>query len=268
MMRLFTTLLLCLSLSVVGAQPTNYNTIVMPQDSGVVLPFPEYLVQLAWANNPVGDIAQDEVLNARDALSNTRKEWMRDVQMTFNLNEANLQQRNAVALIKPDDYPQASRRLIDSVNQVLRNNNDLAGNTFFPRYNFGVTINLYNILSQKKKNQIGRRDVGIAEHRVNQRKLEIRAETLSRYAQWRLAKEILRKRKLVEQEARSNFVLIEQQYRTDDKTFEEYTTASSTYYQSQEAALRAETEVLMARFKLEEIIGLRWEELIHPEKEE
>jgi outer membrane protein TolC len=222
------------------AQQTDWDAVVQPIDAKS-RDFSEYLVQLAWMNNPAGAISQDQVKNAEGALKNTKKEWMRDVQATFNLNEANL---------------------------VGGGGSDSASNIFFPRYNFGINFNLYNILTQKGKNDIGKRDVKMAGHRVNQSKLELRAETLTRYASMRLSKEILKTRTLVEQEMYANFVLIKQLYNNDEKSLEDYTTATSAYYNAQEARIRAETDLLLAKLRLEEVIGVKWEKVQHPAKEE
>ncbi|MBX2893248.1 MAG: TolC family protein [Saprospiraceae bacterium] len=218
-----------------SAQQANFDAVVIPVETKA-RDFSEYLVQIAWLNQPESAIAQEEVKNAHDEAKNTRKEWMRDVQATFNLNEGNL--RGA------DDN----------------------GNIFFPRYNFGLGLNLYNITSQKSKNTIGKRDIKIAEHRVNQRKLEIRAETLQRYALYRLAKELFKTRTLAEQEASASYLLIQQLYKNDEKTFEEYTTAATAYYQAQEARLKAETDVMLAKISLEEMLGIKWEQVQHPGK--
>ncbi|MCW5923343.1 MAG: TolC family protein [Saprospiraceae bacterium] len=227
-------ILLCLN-GLLSAQQANFDAVVIPVETKA-RDFSEYLVQIAWLNQPESAIAQEEVKNAHDEAKNTRKEWMRDVQATFNLNEGNL--RGA------DDN----------------------GNIFFPRYNFGLGLNLYNITSQKSKNTIGKRDIKIAEHRVNQRKLEIRAETLQRYALYRLAKELFKTRTLAEQEASASYLLIQQLYKNDEKTFEEYTTAATAYYQAQEARLKAETDVTLAKISLEEMLGIKWEQVQHPGK--
>ena len=127
-------------------------------------------------------------------------------------------------------------------------------------------LNLYNLTTQRTKNSIGKRDVQIAQHRVNQRKLEIRAETLQRYAMYKLAKELYKTRTLAEQEANANYLVIQQLYKSDEKTFEEYTTASAAYFAAMEARMKAETDVQLAKFRLEEMIGIRWEQVQHPEK--
>jgi outer membrane protein TolC len=231
------TLLFTLFACAIHAQQlTDFNQIIAPLDSPAV-DFKEYLVQLAWINSPEGRIAAEEVLNAKDRNSNTKKEWMRDIQATFNLNEGNLRQQN-----------------------------NASGNVFFPRYNFGATLNVFNILSQKDKNSIAKRDIIIAEQKVNQRKYAIRAETLTRYAFFNMANSVLLSRRQVEQDTKSALVLIEQQYRSDEKSFDDFTTASSSFYQAQEARIRQENEVLQAQIRLEEIIGLMWIQVVHPNK--
>jgi outer membrane protein TolC len=219
------------------AQQTDYDAIIQPVDAKA-RDIAEYMVQLAWLNSPEGRIAEADLLNAKSEDKNTRKEWMRDVNASFNLNETNL--RGA----------------------------DSAGNVFFPRYNFGLTLNLYNILSQKEKNNISRRRMNIAEERIHQRKREIRADALSAWTEFRLAREIFKERSTVELELNNNFILIQQLYKSDEATLEQYTTTSAAYYQAREARIRAQAELDLAKFKLEEIIGLRWEQVLHPSKEE
>lgn len=236
MHRNLTFLFLFLCSLQLSAQQTDFDLIVQPVDTKA-RDFSEYLVQLAWTNWPEGAIAQEEVKNAQSDDKNTRKEWMRDLQAMFNLNEANLRAP------------------------------DTSSNVFFPRYNFGVNLNLYNILSQKEKNKISKREILIAEHNVNKRKLEIRSETLSRYARFKLAKEILKSRTLVEQDMNATYILMQQLYKNDEKTLEDYTTASAAFFAAQEARLQAETDVLISKFRVEEMIGLKWEQVQHPAKE-
>ena len=217
------------------AQLVDFNEVVQPLDVKA-RDLNEYLVQLAWLNQPQSAAANEEMLREMDEARVTGKEWMRDVQATVNINEANIN--------GPDDQ----------------------GNVFYPRYNLGINVNLFNILSQKPKNDVQKREIKIASHEINQRKLEIRAETLSRYQRFKLMQELVKTRTLVEQESYNNFVLIQQLYKNDERTFEDYSAASSMYYQAQEARIRAESDQLIAKFQLEEMIGIRWEQVQHPEK--
>ena len=110
----FITTIFLLVFGQINAQLTDYDAIIQPVDAKA-RDIAEYMVQLAWLNSPEGRIAEAELLNAKSDNKNIRKEWMRDVNASFNLNETNL--RGA----------------------------DTLGNVFFPRYNFGLTLNLYNI---------------------------------------------------------------------------------------------------------------------------
>lgn len=220
-----------------NAQQTDFDAVIQPVDTKA-RDIAEYIVQLAWLNYPESAISQAEVKVAQSDNKNVRKEWMRDAQASFNLNESNL--RGA----------------------------DTSGNVFFPRYNIGLTLNLYNILSQKEKSKIGGYRVDIAEHRMNQRKLEIRAEALRRWSNFKLSREIVKERTLVEQELNNTYIIVQQLYKSDEKTLEEYTTASAAYYQAREARIRAVADMEQAKYQLEEIIGLKWEQVQHPGKEE
>jgi outer membrane protein TolC len=215
---------------------TNFESIVAPLDSPAT-DFQEFLVQLAWINNPDGAIAMAELLNAADKASNIQKEWMRDVQLTFNLNEAN-----------------------------ITGTDNSSGNVFFPRYNASINLNLYNIASQKKKNTIGKREILMAEQRLKAQKMNVRAQTLVLYQSFLLARKIVENRSVVEQEMRNAYILIEQQYRTDEKAFDEFMEASTAYFKSQEERMKSETEALQAQLKLEEAIGLLWSQIQHPGK--
>lgn len=231
-------LALLITAFVLPAQQTDYDAIIPPVDTKS-RDIAEYIVQLAWMNNPVSDIAKKEVLIAGSEQKNTKKEWMRDVQTSFNLNESN-----------------------------FNGNTDASGNVFFPRYNVGVTLNLYSLLTQKEKNKIGENRVDIATDRMNQRKLEIRAEALSRWVTFKLAREIVKERALVEQELNNTYIIVQQLYKSDEKTLEEFTTASAAYFQAREARIRAAAELELAKIQLEEIIGLKWEQVQHPAKGE
>ncbi len=235
---------LCIACQLAQAQPADFNRIIQPVDVKAK-DFGEYLVQLAWFNGPENSIVQDEVKNAKDELKITKKEWLKDMQVTFNLNEANLMKKKAA---------------IDSTATGT-------DNVFFPRYNIGLNLNIGNILSQKDKNSIKRRDINIANDRVNQRKMEVRSAVLQRYQEYLLTKEILKTRTQIEQDANGNFVLIGQLHKTDEKTFEDYNEASTAYHKSVEDRMKAETEVKLARLRIEELTGVPWEEIQHPAKD-
>lgn len=283
------------------AQQTDFNRVVQPVEMKAK-DFREYLIQLAWVNNPDNQILSKEIDIAKEELKITKKDWLKDLQVTSNLNEANIKplfNRNAsdattvnsselvnnglpivttntTTVTKPNGTTETT---VETTSQLVNNGKPTvrsqtstttgAGtdNVFFPRYNVGINLNLGTILTQKGKNSIRQREVLITEDRLNQQKLAIRAETLVRYEQLLAAYEIYKTRVQVEQDAKSNYILIGTLYKTDEKTFVDYNEASSTYQTAVEARIKADTEKRVALYRLEEIIGVTWDQVKHSAKQ-
>jgi outer membrane protein TolC len=258
-----------LSTTLLSAQLTDFNRVVLPVDSKAK-DFKEYLVQLAWQNNPDNQVYAIEIENAKDQLVVTKKDWMKDVQLTSNLNEANLKPlfesdaptttNTKTTTIINNGAPTVTRTTVDAITAG-------ADNVFFPRYNLGINVNLGTVLTQKPKNRIREREIKMAEHQLNQRKLRTRAETLERYENLIAANEIYKTRVQIEQDIKANFVLIGSMYKTDEKTFEEYNESSSAYHGAVESRIKAESERRVALYRLEEIIGVTWDLVKHSGKE-
>jgi len=235
-MRTLLLLVLLMAVPMLGiAQMVNFDSIVAPLDS-MSRSFPEYLVQLAWLNRSENAILQKQANIAALESKNTQKEFLRDLGVSFNINEGNIQGK------------------------------DEAGNIFFPRWNVGLGVNVYNIICQPTKNRISRERVAIANLAIQDQKLMIRRETLILYEQFKAAQEALKFRSIFEQDAHSNYVLVQELYHKDEATFQDYSEASGAYAEAQEMRLKAETEIYVAQLNLEERIGMRWENVIHPAK--
>jgi outer membrane protein TolC len=262
---------------VTSAQQTDFNNIVLPVETKAK-DITEYLVQLAWLNNPDNSVLQEEVKKSKDELKLVKKDWMKDFQLSFNLNQSNLasnpdlpkflwsQTGTPIRDIDGNQIP-ISTSLYNRDGSIVPLKT-AGGSAFYPKYNFLFTLNLGNLLSQKNKNQVKRHDIVIADHRVNQQKLTIRGEVLMRYAQYKMAKEIVKSRAQIEQDANANNILVSELFKKDERTFEEYNKASSIYYEAKELRMKAEIDTLLAKIKLEEIIGLKWEQVNHPQKDQ
>jgi Outer membrane efflux protein len=289
------TCLLSVSLS---AQQTDFNRVVLPVDQKAK-DFREFLVQLSWLNNPDNDVYAIEVENAKDQIKVTKKDWLKDIQVTSNINEANIK-----TFFKKDDGKSTviteelvnggvpvktstvqsvtvgSSTVITTTNTEVTTNGGkpvvreitsssvgAADNIFFPRYNLGINVNLGTIMTQKPKNRIRERELHMIEHQLNQRKLRMRAETLERYENLLAANEIYKTRVQIEQDAKANYVLVGSLYKTDEMTFVEYNEASSLYFSAVETRIKTESERRIALIRLEEIIGLTWDQVKHTGKE-
>jgi outer membrane protein TolC len=261
-------LMFFLTITGLKAQQTDFNRVVLPIEMKAK-DFREYLVQLAWLNNPDNDVYALEVENAKDQLSVTKKDWMKDFQVSGNLNEANnpFRSSNSGDPVQTNTVEVVNGGPSTTRNVTTTTIGTSADNVFFPRYNLGVNLNLGNLLSQKGKNHIREREIKMAEGKLNQRKLAIRAETLVRFETLLAANEIYKTRVQIEQDAKSNYILVGSLYKTDEKTFEDYNEASSIYQSAIEARIKADSERRIALYRLEEIIGITWEQVKHQSKE-
>lgn len=276
MKKLFLPLILLVAWAKTFAQTTDFNSVIQPVEVKA-RDFGEYLVQLAWVNQPDNQIKNVEIKQAKDKLRLAKKDWLKDFQLTVNLNEANLAKPASLPKIlfdsKGDPILDKNNQTIPITNVLFDNNGNsiplesAGGSAFYPRYNFGLNFNLGNLVAQKNKNQVAQHDVKIAEHELNKQKLALRAEVLTRHQKYRLAREILKARTQVEQDANANFLLVKELYSKDERTFEDYNEASSNFHESREARIKAEADVIFARILLEEIVGLRWEQVQHPQKD-
>ncbi len=292
--------LFCLAFLAVEAslagQTTDFNRVVLPIEMKAK-DFREYLVQLAWLNTPDNRVYEVEVENAKDQLKVTKRDWMKDVQVTSNINEANVGNffrsngpQTITTTTKESVVPYSivstttevkgtvTETVVTTRKDVVNGGNPVTrtvetttqggnNNIFFPRYNLGINLNLGTIATQKSKNRIKEREIAMAEHKVNQQKLLIRAETLERYEKLYAAHEIYKTRVQIEQDAKANYLLIANLYKTDEKTFDEFNEASSAYQGAIESRIKAESERRIALYRLEEIIGITWELVKHPGKE-
>ena len=102
-------------------------------------------------------------------------------------------------------------------------------------------------------------DVLISDMEGNQHKVKIRAETLARYRKLLLAIETLKVRTKAEEDTRNVYQISQQRFKNADLDMEDMLRASEAFNNSQEKRLAAETDIQLAIIKLEEMIGVKWE---------
>ena len=133
----------------------DYSTIVAPEGTRPAA-FEDYLVQLAWLNSPATKILEYEKDIEKKEVELQRKEWQDDLKFGFNINEVSL--GNVLDKEKAD-------------NLVL-----------YPLYQLSAGVSLGSFTNNKRKRGIEEIDVLIKDMEANQHKIDIRAETLARYA--------------------------------------------------------------------------------------
>ena len=225
----FIVLLLLISWNFAAAQLVDFDQMIPTLDQRAKT-FEDYLVQLAWENRPERRILQSEVAIANNDIKLEKKDWSKDLQGSFNLNEISLSEA-----IYGDrlDVP-----------------------VFYPIYNFTATVKLETLISRKQKVENAKFKAAIAEEELNAEKLKIRRDVLERYQSYLVSIEVLRIRVNAENTAYEAYNLIAERFRKGKAELDEYSKASNLYYGSQEQTKEAEANVNIAIYSIEEMIGI------------
>ena len=240
-MRKLSSILICqsfliaLSLSLactqLTAQRVDFNQIVPPEGQRPAT-FEDYLVQLAWLNNPETEILGFKKTKEEKEVALQRQKWMEDVKMGFNINEVSL---SNLVDPQPDNF------------------------IIFPLYQFSAGFSLGTFTTNKKKREIEEMDVLIANAKSNQHKLKTRSETLTKYRKMLLAIETLKVRTKAAEDAQNVYDLSNQRFKNADMELVDLLRASEAANIAEEKRLTAQTDIELARLSLEEIIGVKWE---------
>jgi len=224
------------------SQKPDYNEIILPQqaDSQIVSamglsPYEEKLVQLAWQNYPSGEIYTSKVNIAQKKISIERFSWTDDFKASFNFNQRNIE---------------------SGLNATNEN-----GNNYYPWYNFGVGFNIGTFVQTPLRTSIAKEELDIAHAALNQQKLSLRAEVLKRYKAYQLTVELLKIRTQAQDDAYSTHQLITRDFEKGAATLEEFIKSAAAYNAAVEAKLIAEKNVLESKISLEEMIGVKLEEV-------
>jgi outer membrane protein TolC len=193
---------------------------------------------MAWQNNPSSQILDSRATIAEQELKLTRKDWLKSFQFSGSVTPRD----SSILLLVPEDRLQP-------------------GTTFPPLYNFGIGWNIGSLFTQNNKNSIGKQEVKIAQLEIQEERKRFNQEVLTRYYKFLLATEVLKARQAAEEDALANYTLLDNLFKKNKATFEEYNEASIAYHEAVEKKLTAATEQKLTKLYLEEIVGLPWESL-------
>jgi outer membrane protein TolC len=213
-------------------QNVDYNKIILP--SGVQSSdFSEKLVQLAWKNHPSNEVFRREVNVAMYEVKKSSAEWGDIVSFQGNLNEFVL---NPGA----DPYSRAM---------------------FFPKYNLRAEVSLGMLFRIPYNVKQNRERVVIAQSQVNAQKLQVRNTVLRSYNEYVMREKIYKIQTQLALDSETSHKLVEQKFKNGEITFETYSASQTTFSQIQLAQLDAEKELRNAKLDIEELIGMKLEDV-------
>ena len=214
-------------------QNIDYNKIILPEHSS--MDFVEKLVQLAWKNHPTNDIYRREVNIADYQLAQSRAAWLDIVRFTGNLNEFTIN-------------PNA--------------NNDVFGRAaFYPRYNIGASLSLGQFFTIPANNKKNKEILLAAQSTVNAQKLATRATVIKAYNEFLMHEKIYKLQSQLMTDNETSHKIIEQRFKNGETTFEIYSQSLSNYSQIQISVLEAEKNYKNFKLDLEQLIGVKLEEV-------
>jgi outer membrane protein TolC len=213
-------------------QNVDYNKVILPEYTKSP-DFAEKLVQLAWRNHPTNEVFRREVNVASGAVKQSSAMWLDVISFTGNLNEFT---------INPESDP-------------------FGRAAFYPRYNIRATLSLGQLLSIPATNKINKERVVIAQANLNTQKLTVRNSVMKAYNEYLLQEKIYKVKSQLLLDNETSHKLIEQRFKNGETNFETYSISLSNYSNMSVGQLEAERNYKNAKLDLEQLIGMRLEDV-------
>lgn len=211
--------------------------------------FEEYLVQIAIANNPdLQAVTHKKEIDAQEILI-AKKDWLKNSLVGLNINESNLPYFMVNTL--------GVRSLFGREIDLARIPNIVT----YPLWNIGFGINISDMLNRKHKVKIAQERLKITDTEGVRRRTEIRVKVLQRYQKYLMAYEIYKIRLQALDIAETNQKNVTELFKVNKAKLDDYGSANKMYFDALEGKAKAEIDIKIARFDLEEVLGVKWEQV-------
>ncbi|MBC7387948.1 MAG: TolC family protein [Opitutaceae bacterium] len=193
------------------------------------------MFELAWENYPQNRIKEQQSAVAAYDIKLAKWSWTKDLSAQFNLNEANIN-------------PNATQGV----------------NIFYPKYVFGLRLNLGTFVLTPLETKKARQEYAITKSEIDLQRVMIRNEVAKRVYAYKLAKYVLKIRTQAVEESGTSQNIIKQKFQKNEIAFEQYNTAALSHLSLLESRFEAETNYYTTKNDLETLIGVRLETLKLP----
>ena len=232
--------ILCLAFCLFGyfmgfAQNIDYDKIILPESVSEA-DFGEKLVQLAWQNNPANQELIEKKKAAKYEVDLAKWSWLRTITASGNLNEY-------------------------TINPEKAQEQNPAFTPFFPRYNFGLSLSLGTIFLTPIETRVAKSNYQVADELINQQKLALRAEVLTRYQDYLMNQKLFDIQNEVTEDEYSEFLLMEQDFKVGEVTLDNYKESLNRYNAELIKRITLERDLKVAKIALEEMIGVKLEDI-------
>lgn len=231
MKSLIFTLLLVLSSGAFG-QIVDYNEVITP-DSIEPANFEARLVRLAWQNYPLNRTYDANMKIAEAKVKEEKMGWLDPLTLNLNYGEPHFQ----------------------------ANKDTTFNSIFFPRYMLSLNLNVGRVFSTPHRVKQAEQQREIAAANYDAQKLRLRAEVIARYRTYLTNLELLKLRIKSQEDAYSTYLDLTQKFQQGTVDLEIFTQSALAYNHATEEKIQAEGDVAITKARLEELIGVKLEEV-------
>ena len=192
------------------------------------------MFELAWENYPMNRIKEQQAAVVAYDVKLAKWSWTKDLGAQFNINEGNISP-NAPA------------------------------NIFYPRYQFGIRVNLGTFVLTPTETKKARQEYSVARSEIELQRVLIRNEVAKRVYAYKLAKYVLKVRTQAVEESGTSQNIVKQKFQKNEITFEAYNQSNLSHLTLLESRFEAETNYYTTKNDLETLIGVRLESLKLPD---
>ncbi|RAJ06937.1 outer membrane efflux protein [Chitinophaga skermanii] len=229
MKKAFAVLFLSVTFATTHAQTQTAATQLNPP----TVTIREKLVELAL-HGPLVRGAEAEKQRAQHIVTREKAQWLNYVIVSINMNEV-------------------------SLNTVDRSQ---LGNLYYPLWNVGINVPLGSFWSKASEVKIAKRGVEAADAKKEAAERSIRTLVLSKYEDFLMKRELLKLQNEIAEDDYAAFTQAEQKFSTGTITYEAYSAASKTYNAELVKKIMYERDLAVVKLEIEEIIGLRFDDVL------
>jgi outer membrane protein TolC len=230
---IFSSLLIIAALGLKAQGPTTKPVKDATQDD-----IKNKLVELAY-NNPSIKIRDYEKDKTVSELHKAGANWLNYVTVSANLNEVTLK-----------TYKSSS------------STTDIRNQIYYPLWNVGINVPLGSLVGKGSDVKIARKNIAIATAEQEVAKRQIKAMVLSKYHDYLMTKEMLTLQNEVTEDDYTAFQTAETKLASGSISYESYTNTSQRYNDDRNKKLSLERDLNNVKLEIEEIIGVRLEDVI------
>ncbi len=235
-------LLVSINFTIYGQSTVDYDKII-PPDEARHLTMPEKLVQIAWKNQPSVEILNSQREISQQDRKKAKNAWFDYLNLGFNANEYTLGLRKNSGPVDPITGKVSS------------------GNQFYPIFNASLNLKLSSfayIPAEKKK---AAENIKISDENIKGKKLSLRATVLSTYQEYIMAKELLTLQIEMTEDAAARNALFQQKFKDGKISLDDLNLASNNLLDQKSRQISMEGKVELAKISLEELIGMKLEDV-------